>query len=72
MIHDYNIPISIKELSAEYEKSPFIRDIYKYITKGHTPLQIKGNILRRLKTECEDYLVIMMFCLGLKNQRIKT
>ena len=51
VIHDYDIPISIKELSVEYEKSPFFKDIYKYIT-------IKGQTLRKLKTECEDYLVI--------------
>ena len=25
VIHDYDIPISIKELSAEYEKSPFLK-----------------------------------------------
>ena len=37
VIHDYDIPISIKELNAEYEKSPFFMDIYKYITKGHIP-----------------------------------
>ena len=27
VIHDYDIPISIKELGAEYEKSPFFKDI---------------------------------------------
>ena len=27
VIHDYDIPISTKELSAEYEKSPFFKDI---------------------------------------------
>ena len=58
VIHDYDIPISIKELSAEYEKSPFFMDIYKYITKGHIPSSTKGQALRKLKTECEDYLVI--------------
>ena len=59
MIHAYDIPISITpELSAEYEKSPFFMDIYKYITKGHIPYSIKGYALRKLKTECEDYLVI--------------
>ena len=42
-IHDYDIPTSIKELSAEYEKSPFFMDIYKYITKGHIPSSIKGK-----------------------------
>ena len=39
VIHDYDIPISIKELGAEYEKSPFFMDIYKYITKGQYLLQ---------------------------------
>ena len=58
VIHDYDIPTSIKELSAEYEKSPFFKDIYKYITKGHIPSQIRGQALRKLKTECEDYLAI--------------
>ena len=58
VIHDYDIPISIQELSAEYEKSSFFMDIYKYITKGHIPSTIKGHALRKLKTECEDYLVI--------------
>ena len=58
VIHHYDIPISIKELSAEYEKSSFFMDIYKYITKGHIPSSIKGQALRKLKTECEDYLVI--------------
>ena len=58
VIHDYDIPISIKEFSAEYEKSPLFKDIYKYITKGHIPSPIKGQALRKLKTECENYLVI--------------
>ena len=58
VIHDYDIPISIKELSAEYEKSPFFMDIYKYITKRHIPSSTKGQALRKLMTECEDYLVI--------------
>ena len=58
MIHDFDIPISIKELSIEYEKGPFFKDIYTYITKGHVPTQIKGHALRKLKTKYEDYLVI--------------
>ena len=58
VIHTYDIPISNKVLSAEYEKCPFFKDIYKYITKGHIPSQIRGPALRKLKTECEDYLVI--------------
>ena len=58
MIHDYDMPISIKELRAEYEKSPFFKDIYKYVTKGHIHLQVRGHAFRKLKTECEEYLII--------------
>ena len=58
VINDNDIPISSKELSAECEKSPFFKDIYRYITKGHILSQIRGHALRKLKTECEDFLVI--------------
>ena len=34
------------------------KDIYKHIAKGHIPFQIRDHILRKLKTECEDHLVI--------------
>ena len=34
VINDHDMPIFLKELNAEYEISPFIKDIYKYITKG--------------------------------------
>ena len=40
--HDYDIPMSIKELNAEYEKTPFFNDIYKDIRKGHILSQIKS------------------------------
>ena len=33
-------------------------DIYKYITKGYVSSSIKGQALRKLQAECEDYLVI--------------
>ena len=58
MICDHGIPISIKELIAECGQSPFFKDIDKCITKGHIPSQIKGHALRKLKTKCEDSLVI--------------
>ena len=44
VIHDYDIPISINELNAEYKISLFSKDISKYITKGHIPSQIRGSI----------------------------
>ena len=36
VIHDYDILISIKELSAEYEKSPIFKYIYKYIKRAYS------------------------------------
>ena len=35
VIHDYNIPISVKALRAEYKRSPYSRDIEKYIRTGY-------------------------------------
>ena len=35
VIHDYNIPISVKALRAEYKRSPYLRDIVKYIRTGY-------------------------------------
>ena len=32
--YDYDIPIPVKELNAEYKESIFFKDIYKYIPKG--------------------------------------
>ena len=72
VIHDYDIPVLIKELSTEYEKSSFFMDIYKYITKGHIPSSIKGHALRKLKTECEDYLVIDDVLFRIKIPKDKT
>ena len=34
IIHDYKIPLSMKELKAEYIHSPFFGDIYRYKQKG--------------------------------------
>ena len=44
----------------EYQnmKKPIFKDIYKYLTKCSIPSPVKGDTLKRLKTECEDYIVI--------------
>ena len=55
VIHDYSLPISIKELRAEYPNSPFFKDIYRYIVKGSC--SFTGNAMRVFKAECEDYIV---------------
>ena len=38
VIHDYNIPISVKALRAEYKRSPYFRDIVKYIRMDIVPM----------------------------------
>ena len=56
VIHDYKIPVSVKELKAEYPNSPFYRDIYKYIMKGVN--RFVGKAQRLFKIQCEDYVVM--------------
>ena len=55
----------------DMKKRPFFKDIYNYITKRHVLSQIKGNALRRLKTECDDYLVIDDVLFRIKTLRDK-
>ena len=56
VIHDYNLPISVKELRAEYPTSPAFKDIYNYVIKG--TLHLFGSSARRFKQQCEDFVVM--------------
>ena len=56
VIHDYNIPISVKELRAEYKNSPFFKDIVTYISRGYC--RYVGKAQRMFKMQCEDYVVV--------------
>ena len=56
VIHDYNIPIAVKELRAEYKHSPYFRDILKYITTGYC--KFVGKAQKLFKMQCEDFLVM--------------
>ena len=56
VIHDYNIPISVKALRAEYKRSPYFRDIVKYIRTGYC--SYVGKAQRLFKMLCEDYLLM--------------
>ncbi len=58
VLHDYEIPFSVKELAAEYPKSPLYRDVYNYIKKGFLPAEIKGKSARQLKADAEDYVIM--------------
>ena len=56
VIHDYNIPISVKALRAEYKRSPYFRDIVKYIRTGYC--SYVGKAQRLFKLLCEDYILM--------------
>ena len=56
VIHDYNLLISVKELSAEYPTSPAFKDIYNYVIKW--TLHLFGSSARRFKQQCEDFVIM--------------
>ena len=56
VIHDYNIPIRVKALRAEYKRSPYFRDIVKYIKTGYC--SYVGKAQRLFKMLCEDYILM--------------
>ena len=56
VIHDYNIPIHVKALRAEYKRSPYFRDIVKYIKTGY--YAYVGKAQRLFKMLCEDYILM--------------
>ena len=49
VIYDYHLPISIKELRAEYPTSPAFKDIYNYVIKG--TLHLFGSAARKFKQQ---------------------
>ena len=56
VIHDYHLPMSVKELRTEYSTSPAFRDIYSYITNGK--IHLFGSAARKFKQQCEDFVVM--------------
>ena len=56
VIHDYKIPLSVKELRAEYQSSPWFQDIYKYVKTGFC--RYTGHAKFAFKKSCEDYFLI--------------
>ena len=56
VIRDYNIPINVKALRAEYKRSPYFRDIVKYIRTGYC--SYVGKTQRLFKMLCEDYILM--------------
>jgi hypothetical protein len=58
IVHDYEVPISLKELKADFKHSPFFKDIRKYIMKGTCSLPESYSARRQFKLLCEDFIVV--------------
>ena len=56
IIHDYQLPITLQELQAEYQKSPYFKDIYKYVKTEI--IHFQGKAATIFKIMCQDYLII--------------
>ena len=69
VIHDYNLPISVKELRAEYPTSPAFKDIYNYVLKG--TLHLFGSSARKFKQQCEDFVVMSGVLFKIRYDRVK-
>ena len=68
VIHDYNLPISVKELRTEYPTSPAFKDIYNYVIKG--TLHLFGSSARKFKQQCEDFVVMSGVLFKLRYDRL--
>ena len=56
VMHSYSLPITMQELKAAYPKSPYFKDIYKYIMRGYSPFTGKADT--SFKKECAEYTVM--------------
>ena len=56
IIHNYEVPLTMKELIADYQISPYFKDIYKYVTKDICTFT--GNAGKSFKAMCENYIVV--------------
>ena len=56
IIHGYKLPITLQEMKHEYIKSPYFKDIYKYVKNGITSLT--GSAGTTFKIMCQDYIIV--------------
>ena len=56
VIHDCNVPLSVKELKAEYHVDPYFKDIVKYLEKDYC--RYVGKAQTVFKMQCEDYVLV--------------
>ena len=56
VIHDCKVPLSVKELKAEYHVDPYFKDIVKYLEKDYC--RYVGKAQTVFKMQCEDYVLL--------------
>ena len=56
VIHDCKVPLTVKELKAEYHIDPYFKDIVKYIEKDYC--RYVGKAQTVIKMQCEDYVLV--------------
>ena len=56
VIHDCKVPLSVKELKAEYHVDPYFKDIAKYLEKDYCTYVGKAQTV--FKMQCEDYVLV--------------
>jgi hypothetical protein len=59
VLHNYDLPLTIKELVQEAKRDPFFKDIYRYLTKGQYPENkaFKSRQKDSLRAEANDYIL---------------
>ena len=56
VIHDWKVPLTVKELKAEYHVDPYFKDIVKYLEKDYC--RYVGKAQTVFKMQCEDYVLV--------------
>ena len=56
VIHNCKVPLSVKELKAEYHIDPYFKDIVKYLEKDYC--RYVGKAQTVFKMQCEDYVLV--------------
>ena len=49
------MPLTVKELEAEYHGDPYFKDIVKYLEKDYC--RYVGKAQKVFKMQCEDYVL---------------
>ena len=56
VIHDCKVPLTVKELKAEYHVDPYFKDIVKYLEKDYC--RYVGKAQTVFKIQCGDYVLV--------------